>query len=147
MFFFSGKGAVIGILKAGYKRLFLNVSDMFQPPYEWEQWYRPVTWTGTHLLTPLWLFTQDPSGVPHEVEPLCVLDFYVHESRQRSGCGRKLFEAMMQVSDSLVSLLSDLGWFTLREVVGVCCMGPAFSMKYIVYSVGQSLGMKLSQTL
>ena len=34
MFFFSGKGAVVGILKAGYKRLFLNVSDMFQPPYE-----------------------------------------------------------------------------------------------------------------
>ena len=52
---------------------------------------------------------QDPSGVHHEVEPLCVLDFYVHESRQRSGCGRKLFEAMMQVSGSLVSLPSDAG--------------------------------------
>ena len=54
---------------------------------------------------------------------------------------------MMQVSDSLVSLLSDLGWFELREMVEVGCMGPAFSMKYTVYSVGQSLGMKLSQTL
>ena len=26
---------------------------------------------------------------------MCVLDFYVHESRQRSGCGRLLFEAML----------------------------------------------------
>ena len=33
----------------------------------------------------------------HEVEPLCVLDFYVHESRQRSGCGKKLFEEMLKV--------------------------------------------------
>ena len=28
--------------------------------------------------------------------PLCVLDFYVHESRQRSGCGKNLFEYMLQ---------------------------------------------------
>lgn len=37
------------------------------------------------------------SGVLHEVEPLCVLDFYVHENRQRTGCGKKLFEAMLEV--------------------------------------------------
>lgn len=40
---------------------------------------------------------QDGSGTQHEVEPICVLDFYVHESKQRSGCGKALFEAMMQV--------------------------------------------------
>ena len=27
-----------------------------------------------------------------------MLDFYVHESRQRGGCGKVLFEAMMKVS-------------------------------------------------
>ena len=31
----------------------------------------------------------------HEIEPLCVLDFYVHESRQRSGCGKRLFKEML----------------------------------------------------
>ena len=40
---------------------------------------------------------QDTSGALHEVEPVCVLDFYVHESRQRTGCGKKLFEAMLEV--------------------------------------------------
>jgi GNAT superfamily N-acetyltransferase len=27
-----------------------------------------------------------------EVEPLCVLDFYVHEAYQRQGVGKALFE-------------------------------------------------------
>lgn len=40
---------------------------------------------------------QDSAGVLHEVDPVCVLDFYVHESKQRSGCGRILFEAMLKV--------------------------------------------------
>jgi len=31
-----------------------------------------------------------------EIEPLCALDFYVHESCQRSGHGRRLFDAMLQ---------------------------------------------------
>ena len=33
----------------------------------------------------------------YEVNPVCVLDFYVHESRQRTGCGKRLFEHMMKV--------------------------------------------------
>ena len=54
---------------------------------------------------------QDMCGVHHEVEPVSVLDFYVHESRQRSGCGRRLFEAMMEVckcadSAPLVSMVN-----------------------------------------
>eukprot|EP00731_Ephydatia_muelleri_P024655 Em0016g926a len=40
--------------------------------------------------------------VLHEVEPLCVLDFYVHESRQRTGCGKKLFEAMLEANNFVV---------------------------------------------
>ena len=42
------------------------------------------------------LFLLDGNGGQNEVYPLCVLDFYVHESRQRSGCGKNLFEYMLQ---------------------------------------------------
>ncbi|XP_063422880.1 alpha-tubulin N-acetyltransferase-like isoform X2 [Mytilus trossulus] len=58
----SGKGAAVGILKIGPKRLFVY----------------------------------DSLGRQHEMEPLCVLDFYVHESRQRMGCGKKLFEYFLK---------------------------------------------------
>ncbi|PAA68339.1 hypothetical protein BOX15_Mlig002856g1 [Macrostomum lignano] len=42
------------------------------------------------------LFVYDMLGKQHEMEPLCVLDFYVHESRQRHGYGKVLFEYMLQ---------------------------------------------------
>lgn len=42
------------------------------------------------------LFLSNGSGDQVELNPLCVLDIYVHESRQRSGCGKFLFEAMMK---------------------------------------------------
>ncbi|KAK3088784.1 hypothetical protein FSP39_023687 [Pinctada imbricata] len=58
----NGKGAVVGILKIGSKRLFVY----------------------------------DSRGRVHEMNPLCVLDFYVHESRQRMGCGRLLFDYMLK---------------------------------------------------
>lgn len=61
----NGKGAVVGILKTGHKRLFVY----------------------------------DHLGHQHEMEPLCVLDFYVHESRQRMGCGKKLFEYFLKDQD------------------------------------------------
>ncbi|XP_065718289.1 alpha-tubulin N-acetyltransferase 1 isoform X1 [Patagioenas fasciata] len=56
------RGAVIGFLKVGYKKLFLL----------------------------------DRTGVHVESEPLCVLDFYIHESLQRHGHGRALFQHMLQ---------------------------------------------------
>uniref|UniRef100_A0A8C8RIV5 Alpha tubulin acetyltransferase 1 n=1 Tax=Pelusios castaneus TaxID=367368 RepID=A0A8C8RIV5_9SAUR len=58
----AGKGAIIGFLKVGYKKLFLL----------------------------------DRHGVHNEVEPLCVLDFYIHESLQRHGYGKELFQYMLQ---------------------------------------------------
>ncbi|XP_062454605.1 alpha-tubulin N-acetyltransferase 1 [Rhea pennata] len=58
----AAKGAVVGFLKVGYKKLFLLDRD------------------GTH----------------NEAEPLCVLDFYVHESLQRHGYGKELFQHMLQ---------------------------------------------------
>lgn len=42
------------------------------------------------------LFLIDRQGEQNEVYPMCVLDFYVHESRQRSGCGKRLYEYMLQ---------------------------------------------------
>ncbi|XP_052673253.1 alpha-tubulin N-acetyltransferase-like isoform X2 [Crassostrea angulata] len=61
----DNKGAVIGILKIGNKKLFVY----------------------------------DTKGRVHEMEPMCVLDFYVHESRQRMGCGKLLFEYFLKDQD------------------------------------------------
>ncbi|XP_044838412.1 alpha-tubulin N-acetyltransferase 1 isoform X3 [Mauremys mutica] len=58
----AGKGAIIGFLKVGYKKLFLL----------------------------------DRHGAHNEAEPLCVLDFYIHESLQRHGYGKELFQCMLQ---------------------------------------------------
>ncbi|XP_035879649.1 alpha-tubulin N-acetyltransferase 1 isoform X5 [Phyllostomus discolor] len=58
----AGKGAVIGFLKVGYKKLFVL----------------------------------DDREAHNEVEPLCILDFYIHESLQRHGHGQELFQYMLQ---------------------------------------------------
>ncbi|MPC70276.1 Alpha-tubulin N-acetyltransferase [Portunus trituberculatus] len=44
------------------------------------------------------LFLLDPNQRTKEAGPLCVLDFYIHESRQRRGYGRRLFDYMLRVS-------------------------------------------------
>lgn len=41
------------------------------------------------------LFLMDHDGKANEMIPKCVLDFYVEESRQRSGCGKRLFQYML----------------------------------------------------
>ncbi|XP_062041762.1 alpha-tubulin N-acetyltransferase 1 isoform X4 [Lepus europaeus] len=58
----AGKGAIIGFIKVGYKKLFVL----------------------------------DDREAHNEVEPLCILDFYIHESLQRHGHGRELFQYMLQ---------------------------------------------------
>ncbi|XP_040588119.1 alpha-tubulin N-acetyltransferase 1 isoform X6 [Mesocricetus auratus] len=58
----AGKGAILGFLKVGYKKLFVL----------------------------------DDREAHNEVEPLCILDFYIHESVQRHGHGRELFQHMLQ---------------------------------------------------
>lgn len=42
------------------------------------------------------LFLLDDEGKQNEMFPMCILDFYVHESRQRMGCGLKLFRTMLR---------------------------------------------------
>lgn len=41
------------------------------------------------------LFVVDPIGKLNDVNALCVLDFYVHESRQRRRFGKRLFDIML----------------------------------------------------
>lgn len=43
------------------------------------------------------LYVFDREGHHYQVQPPCILDFYVHESRQRSGLGKRLFEHMLKV--------------------------------------------------
>jgi len=42
------------------------------------------------------LFIRGGAGGYQEIKPLCVLDFYVHESVQRLGVGKDLFELMLE---------------------------------------------------
>lgn len=42
------------------------------------------------------LFIRNAVGAIKEIMPVCVLDFYVHESCQRSGIGKQLFSRMLQ---------------------------------------------------
>jgi len=41
------------------------------------------------------LFIRSENGQIKEITPLCVFDFYVHESVQRGGQGKALFEEML----------------------------------------------------
>ena len=43
------------------------------------------------------LFIRNELGGIKEISPLCVLDFYVHESVQRGGNGKALFEKMLEI--------------------------------------------------
>jgi len=45
------------------------------------------------------LFVSDPRGNTVEIEPCCVLDFYVHESCQRGGIGSELFARFLEEED------------------------------------------------
>ena len=51
------------------------------------------------------LYVYDSHGQVHERTPLCVLDFYVHESKQRLGYGKRLFDTMLEVCIPEKSLL------------------------------------------
>ncbi|KAL3260074.1 hypothetical protein MRX96_016543 [Rhipicephalus microplus] len=66
-------GTVLGLLKVGFKQLFLR----------------------------------DGHGRLCQVRPLCLLDFYVHQSRQRKGNGRRLFDRMTQHLQSSPALLNS----------------------------------------
>lgn len=68
----AGGGIVLGLLKVGFKQLFLR----------------------------------DEHSRLRQVRPLCLLDFYVHQSRQRQGCGRRLFDRMAETEQVAASKLA-----------------------------------------
>jgi GNAT superfamily N-acetyltransferase len=50
------------------------------------------------------------NGVIVEVEPLCVLDFYVHEGYQRQGVGKALFEVSQQGNRARRAVVMTAGY-------------------------------------
>jgi len=52
------------------------------------------------------LFYRDYVGKIIEMSPLCVLDFYVYESVQRGGYGKKLFDRMLNTENADPSKLA-----------------------------------------
>ncbi|KAF3424310.1 hypothetical protein E2986_06656 [Frieseomelitta varia] len=45
------------------------------------------------------LFMFDETGAHYQLKPRCILDFYVHESRQRMGLGNILYQHMLSEED------------------------------------------------
>ena len=52
------------------------------------------------------LFIRTETGLMHEISPMCVLDFYVHERCQRQGVGSILFEYMLKDANVRPSALA-----------------------------------------
>lgn len=52
---------------------------------------------GILKIGPKQLFLHSRKGKLLITTPMCVLDFYVVENRQRSGFGKKLFDFMLEV--------------------------------------------------
>lgn len=63
----------------------------FLPPMS-----KPCLHTYTHTLH----YIQDPAGMMAETDPLCLMDFYVHDSMQRKGLGADFFKQALQVRGS-----------------------------------------------
>lgn len=71
---------VIGILKMGWKKLFLY----------------------------------DKNGSRSEAMVYCLLDFYIHETKQRRGYGNTLFEYMLKVLQTLTLVFCILLIYSLK---------------------------------
>ena len=52
------------------------------------------------------LFLRDRNFNYHEINTLCVLDFYVHESTQRRGIGKQLFDYMLKFEKKIPTELA-----------------------------------------
>lgn len=58
--------------------------------------YLTSDYSGLLRVGPRKLFVYDATFQLRECAPLCCLDFYVHEARQRHGTGQALFRAMLR---------------------------------------------------
>lgn len=67
---------------------------------------------GMLKIGPKKLFLLDRKGQQNELDPLCVLDFYIHESCQRMGLGKVLFTHFLEV---MVGLHFPIFYFILKS--------------------------------
>ncbi|KAM3139727.1 hypothetical protein pb186bvf_008185 [Paramecium bursaria] len=84
------------------------------------------------------LFYRDFNGNIKELQPICVLDFYVHESVQRGGIGKILFEEMLKAEGIQANKLAYdrpspklLGF--LKKHYNLCKYIPQ-NNNYVIYS-------------
>lgn len=63
------------------------------------------------------LFIRRENGRIRETCPLCVLDFYVHESCQRAGLGRRLFEGMLSWESKRAHQLGQINLWCLMPTL------------------------------
>lgn len=54
------------------------------------------------------LFLFDEMGEHYQLQARCILDFYVHESRQRMGLGNILYQHMLSVSSKCIYFSSNI---------------------------------------
>ena len=74
-----------GIIKVAFKHLFYVVRHCY---------LEPAAGTSSELLLHI---LQDRTGAYLEVDPLCVMDFYVSSRCQRRGVGIRLFKIMLEM--------------------------------------------------
>jgi len=84
------------------------------------------------------LFIRSKSGQMHEIEPMCILDFYVHESQQRTGHGRQLYDNVLDKENVQPHQLgydrpSTKFLSFLRKYFGLCDYVPQ-SNNFVVFS-------------
>jgi GNAT superfamily N-acetyltransferase len=85
------------------------------------------------------LFLFDPTGMVHEKKSLCVLDFYVHKSKQRNGLGKQMFDFMLEVriSYSTSSTISNLS-YTPMDYLSVKLLLHGYNhyfLHYFLYNI------------
>ncbi|TYZ60233.1 hypothetical protein PybrP1_000575 [[Pythium] brassicae (nom. inval.)] len=85
-------GAVAGFLKSGVKHLFYVVRAANASVRSSKPPSRPL-----RRVFPARLCAQNRRGEYTELDLLCVLDFFVRETHQRSGVGLELFERLLEV--------------------------------------------------
>ncbi|KJH41544.1 hypothetical protein DICVIV_12479 [Dictyocaulus viviparus] len=101
----------------GLKRVLTTYEKVLNHPEEqviYLMWHRHPTKSSSSIVVGMLkigrkhLYLLDENQKKYEEEPLCILDFYIHNSVQRKGNGHKLFEFMLkQEATSAISVAID----------------------------------------
>lgn len=75
------------------------------------------------------LFLLDKKGQQNELDPICVLDFYIHESCQRMGLGKMLFAHFLEVVNESQVYVSFLA------IISICYRTKNFTLKKLQSTV------------